>query len=119
MSGAPRLTPGVAGFAGFAAGAGLGAALADALAAALALVRAAPVPAAAVLRTSERGPRPLSTARSSAAVGRSAALGARQRCSAALTSALVAGAGIVPASTGGLAEYARTRLPYSAWSSRQ
>src|SRR5687768_11267621 len=71
---------------------------------------AAPVPTPATARD----PRPLSTARSSAAVGRSAALGERHRCRAALTSAFVAGAGIEPARVGGLAADARTRLAYSA-----
>jgi len=76
---------------------------------------AAVAPACAAVR----GVRPLRTARSSAAVGRSPALGERHRCRMPLTSAFVAGAGIGPARVGGVAAYARTRLAYSAWSSRQ
>src|SRR5688572_23811634 len=79
--------------------------------ASVAVFRAAVV---APTATSRFAPRPLRTARSSAADGRADGSGARHRCSDALTSAFVAGPGITPASRGGVAAYARTSRAYSA-----
>ena len=95
-------------------------ALADAPAAAAGL----PATGEAGAATAGRGgsalaPRPVSRSRSSAAVGLAAGPGDRQRCRAALTSALLAGAGIVPSSAGNLAAWACTSRAYSPWSSRQ
>ena len=62
-------------------------------------------------------PRPRRMERSSVPIGRTAGSGDRQRWSATLTSALIAGRGIDPSSAGGLARYAFTSVAYSAWSS--
>src|SRR5829696_7295568 len=98
------------------AGAGIGAAATEGAAGAGA---AAGVAAPGSATAGADAPRPVSTSRTWAAVGRASGRGFRQAYRIADTASLLAGAGIAPPSTGGVALYESTFFAYSPWSSDQ